>query len=340
MFRNSVSQECDFGLNPALDRFQTGQEFEFSCFQAFGIQNFNSSADMGVFNFKRFAVVNERSAMKVNTDGVLLGAAMTIRETDRMMLDVGTGTGTIALMAAQRWADRQLERCSERLTEFRNVRLVECRNECQGEPYHFLHPELDSGSVKGDTDVPNQVWDDVNQVWIDAIDIDEASAQEAGMNFEKSPWGGNMRAYHCSLDEFALTDTSRRYDLIFSNPPYFEDSLLAPEERRCNARHTTGLSYRELIEFSAERLAETGRFSIVLPADQEAALTRYARMNGLHLFRIVRIKTVPRKAPNRIIAEFSRQRCEVPQEEILTIQNEGKYTQEYLSLTRDFYLFA
>ncbi len=306
---------------------------------------------MGVFNFKRFAVVNERSAMKVNTDGVLLGAAMTIKETDRTMLDVGTGTGTIALMAAQRWTECHQERCSER------------------------HPELDSGSVS--EEIPNQVWNDVQgvwddvrnqagrpggQVWIDAIDIDEASAEEAGENFKKSPWGGNMRAYHCSLDEFAarlsqkdcsvgntalnrlddaiLTDTTRRYDLIFSNPPYFEDSLLAPEERRCNARHTTGLSYRKLIDFSAERLTETGRFSIVLPADQEAALTRYARMNGLHLFRIVRIKTVPRKAPNRIIAEFSRQRCESPQEELLTIQNEGKYTQEYLSLTRDFYLFA
>ena len=57
---------------------------------------------MGVFQFKRFNVVNERSAMKVNTDGVLLGAAMTIRPEDRCMLDIGTGTGTIALMAAQR----------------------------------------------------------------------------------------------------------------------------------------------------------------------------------------------------------------------------------------------
>ena len=57
---------------------------------------------MGVFRFKHFSVTNERSAMKVNTDGVLLGAAMTIMPQDRRMLDVGTGTGTIALMAAQR----------------------------------------------------------------------------------------------------------------------------------------------------------------------------------------------------------------------------------------------
>ena len=49
--------------------------------------------------------MNERSAMKVNTDGVLLGAVMTLLPQDRRLLDVGTGTGTIALMAAQRLAE-------------------------------------------------------------------------------------------------------------------------------------------------------------------------------------------------------------------------------------------
>ncbi len=258
---------------------------------------------MGVFNFKRFAVVNERSAMKVNTDGVLLGAAMTIKPSDRAMLDVGTGTGTIALMAAQRFM---------------------------------------SGVPAGE-EIPGQARNDVGEAWndvvIDAIDIDGASAEEAGMNFMNSPWAGKMKAHHASLEEFAAA-SDMKYDLIFSNPPYFEDSLLAPEERRRNARHTVGLSYRELLEFAAERLTDNGRFSIVLPADQETSLTRYARMKGLHLFRIMRIRTVPRKAPGRIVAEFSRSRCESPEDFTLTIQNEGKYTQEYLSLTRDFYLFA
>lgn len=50
---------------------------------------------MGVFHFKRFDVRNERSAMKVNTDGVLLGAATDVLAGDRRVLDVGTGTGTV-----------------------------------------------------------------------------------------------------------------------------------------------------------------------------------------------------------------------------------------------------
>jgi tRNA1Val (adenine37-N6)-methyltransferase len=142
------------------------------------------------------------------------------------------------------------------------------------------------------------------------------------------------------LDQFAAS-SFEKYDLIFSNPPYFEDSLTAPDERKSTARHTSdGLSYRDIFEFAKDRLTEGGRVAFVLPADQEAALCRYGRMCGLHLFRILRIRTVPRKAPSRIIAEFSRKRDVTPQDTTLTIQNEGQYTQEYLSLTKDFYLFA
>lgn len=259
---------------------------------------------MGVFQFKRFNVVNERSAMKVNTDGVLLGAAMTIRPGDRRLLDIGTGTGTIALMAAQR---------------------------ALGIPGQAG----DDKPVTGD-DEPVTGGD----VMIDAIDIDEPSATEAAENFKASPWSDHLHVHNLSLREFAETG-SEKYDLIFSNPPYFEDSLTAPDERKSTARHTSdGLSYRDIFDFAAERLTCCGRVALVLPADQETPLCRYARMCGLHLFRILRIRTVERKAPIRIIAEFSRERCQTPSDGTLTIMNKGKYTQEYLSLTHDFYLFA
>ena len=259
---------------------------------------------MGVFRFKKFEVVNERSAMKVNTDGVLLGAAMTILPSDRTMLDVGTGTGTIALMAAQRLSSAILNSSS----------VI-----------------LNSSSV---------ILNEVKNPRIDAIDIDEASASEASANFINSPWNSIIKAHHLPLEEFAAS-AETVYDLIFSNPPYFEDSLTAPDERKSTARHTSdGLSYRDIFEFAKDRLSENGRVSLVLPADQEAALTRYARMCGLHMFRILRVRTVPRKAPGRIIAEFSRQRVDSPVEELLTIQDEGKYTSQYLSLVHDYYMFA
>lgn len=249
---------------------------------------------MSTFNFKKFSVVNERSAMKVNTDGVLLGALMTVKPTDRRLLDIGTGTGTIALMATQR--------------------EIEIKSAEQSE----------------------------NILRIDAIDIDEPSASEAAVNFQNSPWSKHLNAYNLSLDAYADgLNEDEQFDLIFSNPPYFEDSLTAPDERKSTARHTSeGLSYRDICDFAAKRLTEDGRVAFVLPSDQEHPLTRYARMSGLHLFRITRVRTVPRKAPARMVAEFSRYRCENPEDTTLTIQSEGKYTQEYLTLMRDFYLFA
>ena len=247
-------------------------------------------SNMSVFRFKKFEVVNEKSSMKVNTDGVLLGASMSLRPSDRRLLDIGTGTGTIALMAAQR------------LDELCNIK--DCR--------------------------------------IDAIDIDDVSAAEASLNFGRSPWAESLFAAALSLDEFGQAlRPEDSFDLIFSNPPYFEDSLLAPEQRRCNARHTAnGLSYREIIEFASQKLTPDGRLALVLPADQEHDLLRHARMNGLFLFRILRVRTVERKLPSRMVVEFSRNRVDSIVDEILTIQKEGKYSHEYLSLMHGFYLFA
>ena len=242
--------------------------------------------------------------MKVNTDGVLLGALMTISQDDRRLLDIGTGTGTIALMAAQRLTDMS---CSGNASDVAPV--------------------------------------------IHAVDIDEPSVADAAQNFRNSLWAGILHAHHASLDEYAahlqgssmLSDKEDvgAFDLIFSNPPYFDNALQAPERRRNAARHTaTGLSYREILDFSAVHLSENGRVAMVLPSDTEHDLARHARMNGLHLDKLTRIRTVPRKAPSRIVAEFSRQRPDAPQDTILTIQDSGQYTREYLDLMHEFYLFA
>lgn len=259
---------------------------------------------VNIFRFKKFSVINERSAMKVNTDGVLLGAAMTISPGDRRLLDIGTGTGTIALMAAQR--------------------LMEW-----GIPGSAGN-DAPAGVVAGSG----------YDVRIDAIDVDEPSISEAAVNFRNSPWNDVLNACHMSLQDFS-EQCEGEYDLIFSNPPYFEDSLTAPDERKSTARHTSeGLSYRDIFDFAAKRLSQKGRVSLVLPSDQEISVCRYARMSGLHMHRILRIRTVPRKNPTRMVVEFSRQRVHELEEGVLTIQNGGSYTQEYLYLMKDFYLFA
>lgn len=60
---------------------------------------------MGSFRFKQFEICQDRCAMKVGTDGVLLGAWAS---GGRHILDIGAGTGLISLMMAQRFADAEI----------------------------------------------------------------------------------------------------------------------------------------------------------------------------------------------------------------------------------------
>lgn len=243
---------------------------------------------MSVFHFKKFDVRNDKSAMKVNTDGVLLGAVAPLKPTDRQILDIGTGTGTIALMLAQRLSQDA--------------------------------GEIPSGAM------------------ITGIDIDNDAAAEAGENFLASPWSGILKALHTPLSDY---EPGCRFDLIVSNPPYYDDSLTNPDVRKATARHTgDGLSFRDILEFAESRLNDGGRLCLILPSDQEKELLRYGRMHGLYPANILRIKTVERKNPSRIIVTFVAGNRVKNEEDSLVIMEKGSYTMQYLSLIKDFYLFA
>lgn len=248
-----------------------------------------------VFRFKQFSMSNRCAGLKVGTDGVLLGAAADITalvknqdthsDTPFKVLDIGTGTGVIALMLAQRLSARGID------------------------------------------------------FEITAIDINAAAINEASLNFMNSPWNSRLHAVHMSLEEFQKTADQLHFDLIVSNPPYFENSLRCPDEARDTARHTASMSWRDIAAFVAKDSSRC-RLSLILPADQLTTLRRYCASFSLVPTRILSIRTTAVKAPKRIIAEFERNDGAMtpPQEQILTMQDNGKYTQEYISIVKDFYL--
>ena len=236
--------------------------------------------------------------MKVNTDGVLLGAVVPVCNADCRVLDIGTGTGVIALMLAQR-----LTADTEQASRMRPLSIL-------------------------------------------GIDIDPDAAAEAADNFASSEWAEALTSEEISLESLEVRlagAASEAFDIIVSNPPYYDSSLTNPDGKKAVARHTDlpqgSLSYRDVMEFAARHLSETGRLSVVLPSDQESAVLRYARMCGLHLSHLLRVRTVERKQPKRFIATFVTAPCEcLPH--MLTIMEKGKYTDEYISLVKDFYLFG
>lgn len=172
---------------------------------------------------------------------------------------------------------------------------------------------------------------------IRGIDIDPASVREAAANFADSPWAPCLSADLCSLAEASGDEP---YDLIVSNPPYFEDSLRNPDARKAAARHAEELSYKTLTAFAADRLSPDGRLALILPAEQEAALLQELRFCGLVPQRVLRIRTTAAKPPKRIVAECGRIVVERFREEELVMQEKGRYTEAYTDLVRDFYLWA
>jgi tRNA1Val (adenine37-N6)-methyltransferase len=64
---------------------------------------------MSTFQFKQFAIQQDKTAMKVGTDGVLLGAWTPVAHHPYNVLDIGAGTGLISLMLAQRCGAEQID---------------------------------------------------------------------------------------------------------------------------------------------------------------------------------------------------------------------------------------
>jgi tRNA1Val (adenine37-N6)-methyltransferase len=254
-----------------------------------------------MFRFKQFVVDDRRSPMKVGTDGVLLGAWFEAREACRRILDVGAGCGVIALTAAQRTVQspsRKPDRCAGT------------------EPF------------------------------IEAIDIDRGSVADAEENVRRSPWAERIAVRQISLKDYAAKAAGGKFDIILSNPPYYTNSQTPPDAGRAGARHTASLPPDQLAADVAALLAPDGAFSLILPPDEATKFIATTARHNLFPSKITEVYSntnVP--APKRMLVEF-RFRPQTPptprpasSRTTLAIHTpSGAFTEEYMALTREFYL--
>lgn len=228
------------------------------------------------FQFKQFSVSQDRCAMKVGTDGVLLGAWCRL-DGCRTVLDIGTGTGLLALMAAQRSDAR-----------------------------------------------------------ITAIEIDSQAASQARENVMASVFKDRIEVIEADARTFRPADY--KFDAIISNPPFFKSSLHSPDALRTAARHDDSLSHEDLVATVAALLSDSGKFSVVLPADCASAFMGICARSGLMLTARTQVVTREGQQPRRELMEF-RKSYEPCRTSVLTIADaQGSKTQEYIELVKDFYI--
>ena len=228
------------------------------------------------FNFKQFRIEQEKAAFKVGTDGVLLGAYADISGAGTI-LDIGTGTGLIAIMLAQR--------CEAGITA--------------------IEPDYDS--------------------YLQCLE-----------NVKNCKWKDRINVEHTSLQEYS---GSRKFDLIVTNPPYFSGSLKSPHPGRSASRHNDSLTNDELLSDIPGFLEESGRFQLILPYEEGNIFIAASSDYGLFCNSILKIRPLPDSKVKRMILTFSRRKVR-PSEKFLTIgrSRRHEYTDDYINLTKDFYL--
>lgn len=230
---------------------------------------------MKPFRFKNFTINQSETVFRVGTDGVLLGAFCPV-ENSNNILEIGTGTGLISLMLAQRNP---------------NAKIL-------------------------------------------AIDISETAVGLAEENFKNSPYSQRLQVL---LKDFKNFENPEKFDLIVSNPPYFEENS---SQKDTVARQRIELDFDNLIQKSAEFLTENGKFAVIIPFESSENFEKECLMNSLYLHHKIIISGIKNSKPKRVILQFGFKEQEAVLSEFIIESLPRQYTPEYLELTKDFHIFS
>ena len=255
------------------------------------------------FQFKQFTINQDKCAMKVCTDTCLFGAwvaekieigkckvenwkspserfwAENIENKDgsfQRILDIGTGTGLLSLMLAQK-------------TDFE----------------------------------------------IEAVEMDVDATTQASENVNASPWANQIKVHHSTIQQF---NPSTQYDFIISNPPFYDNDLKGPNPQKNLAHHSQGLSLQEMMENVTRLLKPEGEFAILLPAHRADGFIKMANGSGFYLQEMVQVKQTEKHVPFRSMLWFSNKETSIVHSEI-TIKIDDKYSEEFVTLLKPYYLY-
>lgn len=242
-------------------------------------KQFMSTQTIAPFRFKQFEIAQDQCAMKVGTDGVLLGAWADVTNA-KYILDIGTGTGVIAIMLGQR----------------------------------------------------NQ------KAQIHAVEIDESACDQAQENMKNAPWNERLTAFPLPIQDF-VKETSNQYDHIVSNPPFFTGGTFSGNQDRDSVRHTIKLPHSDLLRAVQSLLSPDGKFSVILPFIEGLRFEELAKTYHLYCNRKTEVIPKEGKSVERLLLEFQSEPSDLSTDQLI-IQKEGRndWTDEYIQLTKDFYL--
>lgn len=265
--------------------------------------------------------------MKVGTDGVLLGGWTSLEHNPDSILDIGTGTGLIALMLAQRSAAETID-----AVEIDESAYEQCVENFEASPWadrlFCYHAGLDEF---------------VNE-WDDTYDLIVSNPPFFRPSKNVSETGASLR--NNRLDKISDVATSPKQPTeIFGKEAAQKKTELggldgkdAKISSREVARFYDSLPFDALLEGVSTLLAKDGGFATIIPYGDEQRFLRLAFEHGLHPQKMTRVKGNPTSKIKRSLLEFGFTETKVDANDLVIERKRHKYTPEYRALTRDFYL--
>lgn len=173
---------------------------------------------------------------------------------------------------------------------------------------------------------------------IDAVDIDMQAVAQCQQNSQQAGFA-SINAFNIDINQFEPSHVEG-YDLIVTNPPYFESAVDCRNLQRQLARYTESLNFQQIIDTVKRLLNPTGQFCLVLPYHLSNQFKLLCEFNQLYLRQLMNVRYSADKGFSLSLMAFSFIQPNKVNEQNLCMRNDdGRYSQAFRALLADFYLF-
>ena len=188
-----------------------------------------------------------------------------------------------------------------------------------------------------------------NNTKITAVEIESQAATEASSNFNLSKWSERLMLVNASIQNYtanftAAADENSPFDIIITNPPFYEGDLKSPDTNKNKAAHSTELSWTSLVENSSSLLKEEGHFFVLVPSLRAYTMQKLAEANHMYLAEEVLVYNDAKHLPFRSFLHFQKNSNtqdkgnSVFRNNIVIKNADNTYSTAFTELLKDYYL--
>lgn len=169
-----------------------------------------------------------------------------------------------------------------------------------------------------------------------AVELDEAAATQAAENVLNSPFADKISVVQ---KDIALYRAPHPFNLVFSNPPFYENQLTSPLAEKNKAHHDESLTLQSLLQHAKELVADEGKLALLLPYYRKEEAIAKAAEHGFYPQKVCDVQQTPQHAYFRTMQIFGRAPASFPEKETIVIAvAPQQYSLEFVTLLKDYYL--